>query len=226
MASMIESIMGMLSGDALSKISQQIGIPEDKAKQALPDVLGVLTGALAKESSQKKGAQSLSKALSEDHDGSILNNLSDYISNYQAGNGNGILGHTLGNNRPAVERGLSQKTGLDMGTIGNLLTMAAPIIMGALGKTQRQNGLDAGSLSNLLGQESSQAQSLIPDLGGILGQILGGGQAQTQGQNSQQTQQQPSAAGTNKKRSGCASVLIVLVIAVVVFFLLRSCGIL
>jgi hypothetical protein len=224
MASMLESLMGMLSGDTLSKISKQIGIPEDKAKQALPDVLGVLTGALAKESSQKQGAQSLSKALSEDHDGSILNNLSDYISNYQSGAGNGILSHTLGNSRPAVERGLSQKTGLDMGSIGNLLTMAAPLIMGMLGKTQRQNGLDASGLSNILGQESNQAQSLIPDLGGILGQILGGGQ--TQGQVPQQTQQQqPASTGTNKKRSGCASVLIVLVIALVVFFLLRSCGI-
>jgi hypothetical protein len=223
MASMIESLMGMLGGDTLSKISQQIGIPEEKAKQALPDVLGVLTGALAKESSQKQGAQSLSKALSEDHDGSILNNLSDYISNYQSGSGNGILNHTLGNSRPAVERGLSQKTGLDVGSIGNLLTMAAPIIMGMLGKTQKQNGLDAGGLSNILGQESSQAQSMFPGLGGILGQILGGGQSQ--GQAPQQTQQQPST-GANRKRSGCASVLIVLVIALVVFFLLRSCGIL
>jgi hypothetical protein len=200
MASMIESIMGMISGDTLSKISHQLSVPEDKAKQALPDVLGVLTGALAKESSQKQGAQSLSKALSEDHDGSILNNLSDYISNYQSVNGNGILGHTLGNSRPAVERGLSQKTGLDMGTIGNLLLMAAPIVMGALGKTQRQNGLDAGSLSNLLGQESSQAQSLLPDLGGILGQIVGGGQAQTQRQPPQQPQQtQQVSTGKNKK---------------------------
>jgi hypothetical protein len=225
MASMLESLMGMLSGDTLSKISQQIGVPQDKAQQAMPDVLAVLTGALAKNTAKPDGAQALSSALAIDHDGSILNNMSDYISNYKKGSGEGILGHVLGNSRPAVERSLSQKTGLDMGSIGNLLTMAAPLIMGMLGKTQRQNGLDAGGLSNILGQESSQAQSLMPDLGGILGQILGGGQ--TQGQVPQQTQQQqPASAGTNKKRSGCASVLIVLVIAIVVFFLLRSCGIL
>ncbi len=80
-------------------------------------MLGVLTGALAKESSQQQGAQSLSKALSEDHDGSILNNLSDYISNYQSGKWQWDTQHTLGNSRPAVERGLSQKTGLDIGLI-------------------------------------------------------------------------------------------------------------
>ncbi len=225
MASMIESVMGMLSGDALGKISQQIGIPKEQAQAALPGVISVLTGALAKESSKPEGAQSLANALAKDHDGSVLNNLSDYISNYKSGDGEGILGHVLGNSRPAVEKGLSAKTGLDMGSIGNLLTMAAPIIMGALGKTQQTQGLNAGSLSNLLGQESNQAQSLFPDLGSILGQILGGGQAQTQTQQPQQPQQtQPQA--TTKKRSGCATVLIVIVIALVVYFGLRSCGIL
>lgn len=224
MASMIESLMGMVGGDTIGKISRQIGIPEDKAKQALPGIMAVLTGALAKESSVQKNAQSLSNALAKDHDGSILNNISDYIANYKQGSGDGILGHVLGNSRPAVEKSLSQSTGLDVGSIGSLLTMAAPIVMGMLGKTQKQQGLDAGSLSQLLGQESSQAQSLFPDLGSILGQILGaGGQAQQQGQVPQQTQQTTSSG--NRKRSGCATVLIVIVIALVVFFLLRSCGI-
>ena len=224
MSSMIESLIGMLGGETLGKISQQIGIPEDKAKQALPGIMAVLTGALAQESSVKQGAQSLSKALAEDHDGSILDNMSDYIANYRQGSGDGILGHVLGSNRTAVEKSLSAKTGLDMGSIGSLLTMAAPIVMGMLGKTQRQQGLDASSLPQILGQESSQAQSLFPDLGGILGQILGAGGAQQQGQVPQQTQQTTSSG--NKKKSGCATVIIVLVIALVVFFLLRSCGIL
>lgn len=226
MASIIESVMGMLGGATLDKISQQIGIPKDKAQAALPGVISVLTGALAKESSQKQGAQALSNALLKDHDGSILNSMSDYISHYKQGEGDGILKHVLGNSRPTVERSLSAKTGLDMGSIGNLLTMAAPIIMGALGKTQRQQGLNADSLSNLLGQESSQAQSLFPNVGDILGQILGG-VTQSQGtQQPQQTRQQTPNTGTTRKRSGCATVLIVIVIALVVYFGLRSCGIL
>ncbi|MBN2072373.1 MAG: DUF937 domain-containing protein [Actinobacteria bacterium] len=224
MSSMLESIMGMLGGDALGKISQQIGVPKEKAQEALPDVMAVLTGALAKNSSKPEGARELSDALAKDHDGSILNNLSDYISNYKQGSGDGILGHVLGNSRPTVEKSLSAKTGLDMGSIGSLLTMAAPILMGALGKTQRNQGLSVSSLSNLLGQESNQAQSLT-GIGDILGQILGG-VTQTQGTQQTQPTQQTSPVATNKKRSGCASVLIVLVIAVVVFFLLRACGIL
>ena len=170
MASMIELLMGMLSGDTLDKISEQVGIPKGKAQQALPDIMAVLTGALAKNSSRKQGAKALSNALAKDHDGSILNNIIDYISNYQSGEGNGILGHVLGDNKPAVEQGLSKKTGLDMGTIGNLLTMAAPLIMGMLGKTQKQQGLDLSSLTSLLGNEQSQAQKMSPGAIDVLNQ--------------------------------------------------------
>jgi hypothetical protein len=39
--------------------------------------------------------------------------------------------------------------------------MAAPLIMGILGKTQKQQGLDLSSLTSLLGNEQSQAQKCL-----------------------------------------------------------------
>jgi hypothetical protein len=225
MASVVESLLGMLSGDTLGKISQQIGAPQDKTRQALPDVLALLTGAMAKNSSQQDGAQALSSALAKDHDGSILNlnNLSDYISNYKSGDGNAILGHVLGDKRSAVEQGLSQKSGLDMSTIGNLLVMAAPLIMGALGKTQKQDGLNAGSLSNLLGNEQSQAQNMAPGIMDLLTRVLGSGTAGSQGT---QTTGSQNTGSNVRKRSPLITIIIVLVIAVVVYFILRYFGIL
>lgn len=214
MASILESLMGMLGGDTLSKISEQVGAPKNKTEQALPDIMAVLTGALAKNSSQQEGAQALSDALAKDHDGSILNNLSDYISNYPSGSGNGILSHVLGDNRSAVEQGLSKKSGLDIGTIGNLLTMAAPLIMGALGKTQRQDSLNASGLSNLLGTEQNQAQSLAPGALGILNQIMGAGSSSGQ-----------SSQTTGSSRKGCLPVIIIIIVsvlAVILFFLFGS----
>ncbi len=162
MSSLIESLVDMLSGDALGKISQQIGIPKEKAQQAMPGVISVLTGALAKNSSKPEGAQALFDALSKDHDGSVLNNLSTYIGNYQSGEGSSILGHVLGDKRTAVEKDLSQKTGIDTDSIGNLLTMAAPLIMGILGKTQKQQSLDLSSLTDLLGKEQNETQKRAP----------------------------------------------------------------
>lgn len=188
----------------------------------MPDIIGVLTGALAKNASEENEAAAISNALARDHDGSILNSMSDYIQNYKQGDGDGILKHVLGNSRPAMEKSLSKETGLDTGSIGNLLTMAAPIIMGMLGQKQRQQGLNASSLSNILGQESNQAQNLFPVVGSILSQVLGG----TGGTQQTQQQQQTQAPATTKKRSGFVTLIIVLVIAVAVYFGLRACGIL
>jgi hypothetical protein len=43
--------------------------------------------------------------------------------------------------------------------------------MGALGRAQRQEGIDAGSLSGVLGQQSQQGMSSSP-LYGMLSQVL------------------------------------------------------
>lgn len=172
MSSLIESIAGMLSGDTLGRVSQQIGLPQDKAKQVLPDIIAVITGALASNASSKKEAQLISAALVKDHDGSILNNIIDYIGSYKNGDGNGILGHVLGNNRASVESLLSKKTGLDINSIANLLTMAAPLIMGIIGKAQKQQNLDLDSLTNLLKNEQSQAKTIAPDAIDILNKQL------------------------------------------------------
>lgn len=220
MASMIESLMGMLSGNTIEQISSAVGLPKDKAQEALPGVLAVLTGALAKNTSQKEGAISLSNALSNDHDGSILNNLSGYIKNYKEGEGEGILKHVLGSKRDAVQQSLGAKSGLDAGTIGNLLTMAAPIVLGMLGKTQRQDGLNINSLSNLLGMEQNQADNLVPGIKDMLAKILGSGQQnQTASQSSQ-------SAGTARKKSPLITIIIILVVIGIALFVLNYCGIL
>lgn len=216
MASILESIISMLAQQNLGQISNQVQAPEDKTQKAITDISALLTGALANNASQQQGAQALANALDKDHDGSILDDLPDYINNYQQGPGDGILGHVLGGNRNAIEQGLSEKTGLDISKISQLLTIAAPIILGALGKKQRQDGLNVNALSSLLGNEQSQAQKIDPGALNILNQVLGssGGAQSTQAQT------------TARRRSPIITIIIVVVIAIVVYFLLRSCGIL
>ena len=66
----------------------------------------------------------------------------------------------------------AQQTGLDPATIGQLLTIAAPLVMGALGKTQQEQGLDANGLSSFLGQQQQQAHQSNPGLMGMLNNML------------------------------------------------------
>ncbi|MBN1272511.1 MAG: DUF937 domain-containing protein [Candidatus Aminicenantes bacterium] len=172
MASIIEVLMDQLSGEPLGKISNQLGARKRDTAKAMPEVLGLLTEALARNSSRKEGAQALSTALAKDHDGSILDNLPDFIDHFQDGPGDGILRHVLGDKRSTVEERLSKKSSLDIGSVTNLLTMLAPLVMGFLGRSQKQEGLDANSLAGLLGAEREQARRVAPKSTGLLGQLL------------------------------------------------------
>lgn len=161
-----------LSGGGLSQISQQIGADEQTTGQALSAAMPLLLSAMANNASTPQGAQSLHQALAQDHDGAILDDMAGFLNNPQAANGAGILGHVLGSQQGAVQNGLAQQTGLDAATVGQLLTIAAPLVMGALGKTQQEQGFDANDLSSFLGQQQQQAQQSNPDMMSVLGSIL------------------------------------------------------
>jgi hypothetical protein len=172
MSSIIEVLMDQLGGDNLKNISHQLGSRQRATRKAMPEVLGMLTEALARNSSREEGAQALSRALSKDHDGSILDNIPDFINRYQEGPGDGILRHVFGDRRQAIEQNFSKKSKLDFGSITKLLTMLAPLVMGYLGRNQRKQGLDVGGLASLLGAERQQARRMAPKSTGMLGQLL------------------------------------------------------
>lgn len=169
---LMQILMQQLSGDGVKQISQKIGADESTTNQAIGTALPVLISALAKNSSQQSGAEDLHRAL-QDHDGGILDNLSGYLNEGSAGSsGAAILGHVLGNRQDNVTNALSQQTGLDKGSIFQLLATLAPMLMGALGKTQAQGGFDPGSLSGYLNGQKQQVQQTSPDIMGTLTSLL------------------------------------------------------
>lgn len=87
--------------------------------------------------------------------------------------GDGILGHILGDKRGAVEQGVARSSGLDAGTVGKLLPMLAPLVMGALGRAKKQQNLDAGGLASMLNQERARVERDSPGMqeGGLLGML-------------------------------------------------------
>jgi hypothetical protein len=93
-------------------------------------------------------------------------------TNPQAANGAGILNHVFGSKQDTVASNLAQVAGLDQGSAGGLLETLAPLVMGAVGQTQQQNGLDAAGLSDLLTQQQAEAQSNAPDMMGMLSSMM------------------------------------------------------
>jgi hypothetical protein len=149
----LDLINQSIGGDTIKQLSGQIGADEKSTENAFSAAIPLLMGALTKNSGQQGGAESLFSALERDHDGSVLENISGLLSNPDSANGAGILKHLLGSRQGRVESTLSQTSGLDAASIGKLLQIAAPLIMGALGQARKKENLDPSGLYRMLNGE-------------------------------------------------------------------------
>lgn len=183
MSTLLDDLTSRLQGPTLTQLSRQVGADEATTSQALMLALPMLIGGLANEVGTPDGAQSLNRALDEDHDGSLLDNVSSLVGGTAGGaadvavpralNGAGILGHILGGKREPVQEGIGQATGLSSQQTGRLLMMLAPLVMAYLGRRKRQLG--ANDIAGEVRAEHQEVERRAPDLGGILGQMFGGG---------------------------------------------------
>jgi hypothetical protein len=172
MSSLLETIARQLGGDTMSQISRKLGTDERTTSTAVGAALPTLLGALARNASRGEGGQALHNALAKDHDGSLLDNLGAFIGKAEQGPGDGILRHVLGSRRSQVEAAVGKSSGLGSESAGGLMQMLAPIVMGALGKAQREKQMNAGALAGFLGDESREIERTQPQAAGLLGQLL------------------------------------------------------
>lgn len=178
MPSVLDMLKGQIGGNTLSQVSQRLGANQGQIQQAVGAALPVLLAALARNATKPEGATALHEALVNDHDGSVLNNLTGVVSRTDLSDGNAILGHVLGDRRGAVETGVSKLSGLGGQQVTQLLAVLAPVVMGALGKMQRQQNLDPSGLATALAGERQGLDKVLPNLGGLAGLLDADGDGQ------------------------------------------------
>lgn len=165
MAGILDLLNSDLGKTIISGVAGSTGQDTNKTGNVLTMALPVLMKAMQRNAATPSGAEGLMGALTKKHDGSILDNLGDLFNGGVDTNvvqdGGKILGHVLGNRQQGVEQVIGQKAGLDAGSVGNILKVAAPILMGVLGKESRQQKVNNSG-----------------DLGGLLGGLLGGNSTQ------------------------------------------------
>lgn len=204
MSGLLDLLNSPMGKQIISGVSGSTGQSEGDTGKLLSMAMPVLMGAMKKNAQTPEGAAGLMGALSSKHDGSILDNLGGLfdggVDDSVKQDGEGILGHLLGEKRPNVENALSKQSGMDAGTVAQVLKVAAPILMGVLGKQTRQsnvsdsNGMNA-LLGSMLGGQPQENQSLITSLldadgdGSILDDVAG------------------MVLGSNKKKGGLGGLL-------------------
>ncbi|WP_047546087.1 DUF937 domain-containing protein [Psychroserpens sp. Hel_I_66] len=164
MAGILDLLNSDLGKTIISGVSGSTGTDQDKTSSVLTMALPVLMKAMERNASTPQGAEGLMGALKGKHDGSILDNLGGLfgggVDEDVKDDGDKILGHVLGTKRQGVEKIIGEKSGLDMASVANILKVAAPILMGVLGKQAQQKNVSSSN-----------------DLGGLLGGLLGGSSA-------------------------------------------------
>ncbi|PIB38089.1 DUF937 domain-containing protein [Maribacter sp. 4G9] len=204
MAGLLDLLNSPIGKQVISGVAGQTNQPESKTADVLSMAMPLILGAMKKNVKNPQGAEGLMSALSNKHDGSILNNLGGLfqggVDDSVINDGAGILGHVFGGKQPQVENALSQKSGLDAGTVSQILKIAAPIVMGYLGRETSQNRVNDSNgmnalLGSMLGGQPQQNQSLITTLldadgdGSILDDVAG------------------MVMGSNKKKGGLGGLL-------------------
>jgi hypothetical protein len=172
---LIDQVHQQLDDNAISQLSRQLGVDPNTTRQAIPAALTALLGGLSQNSANPAGAQQLAGALSKDHDGGILDDLAGFFGDSQnplQAQGAGILGHIFGNRQPKVADRVGQASGLDSAKAMKLLMLLAPLVLGALGRAQRQKKLDSGGLSDILGTERRRVEQAQPADRGLLDVLL------------------------------------------------------
>lgn len=204
MAGLLDLLNSPIGKQVISGVAGQTNQPESKTADVLSMAMPLILGAMKKNVKSPSGAEGLMSALNNKHDGSILDNLGGLfqggVDDSVMNDGAGILGHVFGGKQPQVENALSQKSGLDAGTVSQILKIAAPIVMGYLGRETSQNRVNDSNgmnalLGSMLGGQPQQNQSLITTLldadgdGSILDDVAG------------------MVMGSNKKKGGLGGLL-------------------
>jgi len=159
----LEILAQQLSGSTMDQLSQRVGAQPQQTQAATAGIVQTLLGAMAR-NVQKDPSQAdkIAGALDRDNHAGLLDNIGSMLGggggNARAMNGMGILQHILGGKAGRVADQVSKSSGLNTSQVANLMVTLAPLVMGALGKSKQQSGVQGGS-----------------GIASILGAVLGGG---------------------------------------------------
>ncbi|NAW51286.1 DUF937 domain-containing protein [Elizabethkingia argentiflava] len=175
------SLLNLITGNPGNQIAEQaenkMGVTKSQMIALLAVAAPLIISYLRNKSKNTADAEALDKALDKDHDGSILNNPSQALDRQDEGNS--ILEHVFGNDKPNIENQLSKNTGISLDKIGPAMSMLAPVVMGYIGQQKQTNNTQANGLGdllgNILGHANNEAQASPENpLSNVLKSVLGG----------------------------------------------------
>ncbi|MBP7701526.1 MAG: OmpA family protein [Phenylobacterium sp.] len=217
MTNLVQTVIGALSPDMIGKLSSVLGESSGSVSKGVSAATPALLAAALQQSSTSSGAAGLLSLISQaTGGGNPLDRLPALLGDDAARAGLLSQGKTLsdsllGANAGAATNGLASFAGVKAGAATQLLSLAAPLVLGSIGKALGGAPTASGVQSLLSDQRASILGALPPGLGSLFG--LGGA-----------TQARAAAASGGGGFGKILPWLIAAAVVLALIFGLRNCG--
>src|SRR5262245_49048769 len=163
---LVSEITGVVSQEIASQIATKLGVDRATVQQAVNAIVPTLLAALMSYVSKPGGAAKLNEVVAKQEPG-MLSSLASVIG--QPGQkalvdqGASVLTSLLGGkNFSALTGAVDKYAGIGGQGSKTLMGLLGPVVLGVLGRQQREKGLDASGLANLLTSQKSNVAGAIP----------------------------------------------------------------
>jgi len=133
----------------------------------------MLLGSMSNTASKSGGTDMLTQMLAQTGGSSPLDNIGGFLGSSAAAGGSGMLNSLLGSQLTPIQNAIAKKTGLPPAVVGKVLAIAAPMLIGYVGKMVTQKKMDTAGLTTLLGEESKLAMQSSPEAASMAKEFLG-----------------------------------------------------
>jgi len=160
MASILDSIKGMLGPQVVNGVSSQLDEPSSVVQRGLEEGSAAMLAGIGSKADQPGFMQQIFTLIK-----SPANDLAfaGFPATATAGGlGSQLLSTVFGSNQSAVADGIARETGMSAGKATALLSMAAPLVLGMLGRTVQSTGMNASELGQSLKGEMPGLTGYLP----------------------------------------------------------------
>ena len=173
----MDMVKGAITNQVMGQIGGMLGMSDNKKTSSMLDTaMGSILGGMINKSSSQEGAKQVFDMASNadsgimDKLGDILGGGGDQLGAIQKSGGGMLDGLLGGGGQTSMIQTIAKALGMDGSIVGKLLTFAAPMLLGSIGKHIKSAGLDALGLSSLLGEQKQHVAAAMPSgLAGNLG---------------------------------------------------------
>lgn len=163
---LVSLAMQYLGPVILNRIASSLGLGQGLVGKAVAAAIPSILAGLAGRAAQPGGATALGNVLSK-LDPGLLGNLGNLIGGtgqqQLVDSGSSALSSLLGGSATgALTNAVAQYAGIDGTKSASLMGMLAPAVLGTLAKQQKDSGLDAAGIANLLAGQKSNIAAALP----------------------------------------------------------------